>query len=166
MTRTLPIPPFDKKSGQRPPPPAPPSLDGWARIPTLARDTFTLPACTARSKAPRFSVQRGALSAQIDGIDESATLSLIDLRLSSNEACIAGLTALLSPDRRQRSASSAPAVPAKPTPKGAKPAPAPASTGPVAFLRADLAGKRAEGGDRGVPPAAIRKLGCALVAKP
>jgi hypothetical protein len=163
MTRTLPIPALDKKAAQHPPPPAPPTLEGWARVPFLLRDAATLPACTAKSSGPRFEIQRGALGAQVDGVDESSSLSLYDLRLSSSEACVASITAMLSPDRRQRPA--APSAP-KSAPKGKKPA-APAPTGgAVAFVRADLAARRAEGGERGLPPAPVRKLGCSLVAKP
>ncbi|MEO7332195.1 MAG: hypothetical protein ABI193_26705, partial [Minicystis sp.] len=163
MMRTFPIPPFDKKAAQRPPPPAAPSLDGWARVPFFLRDAASLPACAAKSAGARFVVQRGAVGAQIDGIDESGTLSLYELRASSSEACVAGISALLSPDRRQRPGSPGPV---KSAPKGKKPTPPSAGAGPVAFLRVDLTGKRAEGGDRGLPPAVVRKLACALVARP
>jgi hypothetical protein len=161
LTRTVPIPPFDKKSATRPPPPAAPSLDGWARLPFLARDAASFPACAASPKGARFVIQRGTMAAQVDGVDESGTLALYDLRISGNDACVAGLSAFLSPDRRAR--TPAPSA-AKPAAKGATTPPR--GAGPVAFVRADFAGKRAEGGDRGVAPSSVRRLSCALLAKP
>ncbi|MFO0762780.1 MAG: hypothetical protein U0359_40460 [Byssovorax sp.] len=161
MTRTLPIPALDKKAGMRPPPPAPPSLDGWARVPFLPRDTGALPACAASAKGSRFVVARGTLGAQVDGVDEQGSQVLYELRLSGAEACVSGVRALLTPERRPRPA----APPDKAAPKGGKKPPAHAG-GPVAFVRADLAGKKAEGGDRGVPPAAVRRLSCSLSGKP
>jgi hypothetical protein len=68
--------------------------------------------------------------------------------MAGAEACVASLAALLSP---------ASAAPAAPPPRGAP------AGGPVAFARVDLAGRRAEGGDRGLePPPAVRRLSCVL----
>ena len=84
---------------------------------------------------------RPSLRAEIDGVGESAGQALYDVRLEGADACLAGVTAALVPDGR-----SAP-------PSGA------------GFVRADLAGKRAEGGERGLPPAAMRRMACALTAR-
>lgn len=163
MLRTVAIPAldrvdrFDRKEGKAPPPPAAPTLDGWTRVANVRRDLGALDACTEKSPGARFFVPRSAISAQIDGAGEAGTVAVYEVRVAGAEACIAAVSGFLTPDRRAPAREAAP-----PKKKG----PADAS-GPVGFLRADLRGKRAEGGDRGLsPPAAQRRLGCALSNKP
>ena len=98
-----------------------------------------MPVCAASAGGARFVLQRAALDAEIDGQRASATRVLYTLRVSSTEACVSEISALLTSER---------------------------AADPPAFVRADLAGKRAEGGERGVSPGAVRRLRCALVAKP
>lgn len=150
ILRVLPIPAMDKQAS-KPPPPAPPALDGWTRAPAVRRDLGALPACTAKAKGARFSLARSSMHATIDGIAESGYPSIYEVRVSGAEACVASITATLTPERRGASAP-----PAGNKPKG------PAPAGPAAFVRADVASKRAEGGDRGVPPAAVRRMSCSL----
>ncbi len=145
ITRVLPIPPLGAAR------PASPTLDGWTRAPNLRRDVGALPACAARPAGATFIVPRSFIAVRIDGVDHGGVTSLYDVRVTGENACVAGMSALLSPSRR---AGSTPAPP----PKGAKPA----AAGPVAFVRIDLAGKRAEGGDRGTTAPKIRRFTCAL----
>ena len=116
-------------------------LDGWTRLPSIAHRLDTLPACAPRASGARFVVARPSLRARIDGVDEIAAEALYDVRLEGADACTAGVTAALVPDGR-----SAP-------PSGA------------GFVRADLVGKRAEGGERGLPPASMRRMACVLAAR-
>jgi hypothetical protein len=156
LARVLPIPPLDK-GATTPPPPEPPSFDGWTRVTPVAPRLASLPACANKPAGMRFSLSRISLRAEIDGIPEHATETIYDLRIAGGEACIAGLSAALTPDRRSP----------PPPPPGQKPAKAPPKSGPASFVRADFSGKRAEGGDRGVAPAAaVRGMKCALGGKP
>ena len=147
ISRALPIPPLGAAK------PTKATLDGWTRAPNLRRDVGSLPACSAKPAGARFIVPRSFISARIDGVDHGGVTSLSDVRVVGESACIAGMSALLSPSRVAPSAKAA--TPAK---KGAKPA----AGGPVAFIRVDLAGKRAEGGERGTAPAKIHGLSCTL----
>jgi hypothetical protein len=149
LQRTLPIPPLDRALPGVDPPPAAPSLGGWTRLAPLPSHLETLPVCGPRAAAPRFAVARPSLRAEVDEVPESGALAIYEVRLAGGEACIAGVTATLAPDR-----SGAKPPPAGKAPKG--------PAGAVAFVRVDLAGKHAEGGDRGVPPAAMRRLTCQL----
>jgi hypothetical protein len=160
LSRTVPIPAFDPKAGAKPPSPAALSLDGWRPVANVRRDLGSIAACTPKSSGARFIVQRSRLEAQIDGASEAGSLALYDIRASSAEACVAAVSGFLSPDRRGAAPEAAPPPKKKGAPTAAE------SSGPVAFLRADLTGKRAEGGDRGVPPAVMRRLGCTLRDRP
>jgi hypothetical protein len=153
LQRTLPIPPLVPSAGADPPP-APPSLEGWARLPPLPRRLDALRVCAPRAAGARFSLSRLQLRAEVDGVGEGGSQAIYDVRIDGGDACVAGVTATLSPDR----SSAKPAAP----PAGKTP---PAAAGPAAFVRVDLAGKRAEGGARGLP-AAVRRLSCALSPKP
>jgi hypothetical protein len=158
IMRVMPIPVLGKKAGEAPPKEAAPSLDGWTRAANLRRDLGAMDACTARSKGAEFIVQRSSVAAEVDGTSEVGSLSLYGVRVAGEKACIVAVSSFLTPDRR--------AFPSPPAPKE-KGRAAPAETrGPLAFLRADLLGKRAEGGDRGVLPVSLRRLGCTLVPKP
>jgi hypothetical protein len=97
----------------------------------------------------RFSRTGSALHAEIDGVRETSGQAVYDLRVDGTAVCVAGLSATLAPDRG--AARPAPAA------KGTKPA-----GEPPAFVRVDLVGKRAEGGQRGLPPAPIARLRCVL----
>jgi hypothetical protein len=150
LARTVPIPAPPKPGGAAPLAPIP--LDGWSPAPNLRTDLARLPACAARPRGDRFLVQRTTGEAAIDGQRELAQGVVYDVRVAAGDASSAGVTALLFPDR---------ARPAPPPPKGAPPPPL--ATGPVAFLRADLIGKRAEGGERGTDArAGFRRLACTL----
>lgn len=150
LTRSLPIPALDKASSAKTTPLAAPSLDGWTRTANLRRDVGALPACGAKPEGASFRVARSFTSVRVDGIDHSGAISLYDVRVAGENACVAGMSALVAPTHR-----SAPA-------KGAKPSPSKAGdAGPVAFVRVDLAGQRAEGGERGPAPAKSRRLTCA-----
>jgi hypothetical protein len=149
IARMLPISPIAASSSAARPAP---TLDGWTRAPNLRRDVGALPACAAKPVGARFLVPRSFLGVRIDGVDHGGVTSLYDVRVNGESACVAGMSALVSPTRAAKGSATAP------PPKGAKPA----ASGPVAFVRVDLAGKRAEGGDRGTTAPKIRRLTCAL----
>jgi hypothetical protein len=155
ILKTIPIPALDPRAGSKPPPAPPASLDGWAAAPDVRRLAPSLPVCGPRAAGARFTMQRTSLPAEIDGAAESGMLVLLDVRMGA-EICAEKVSALLMPDRRPGGPAPAPAA-GKPGKK--KPA---AATGPVSFVRADLANKHAEGGDRGLPPAPVRRLGCSF----
>lgn len=162
---TLPIPPLARSStgpsAVSAPPPVPVALDGWVPVTNVRREMTRLPACGAKAKGARFLLPIRQLNLQVDGVDHAQPDALYDVRLSTGEACVVGLAALVSPGARPSAAA------AGSTPGGAgKPAKTPAvKPGPVTFVRVDLGGKRAEGGSRGVP-GSVRKLQCALRGKP
>jgi hypothetical protein len=135
-------------------PAAAPSLDGWTRIPPLPRHPEALPTCTGKAPGAHFARASLSLHAEIDGVAESAGQAIYDVRVDGTTACVAGVTAALSPDARAAKAQA-------PAARGPKPAGEPAG-----FVRVDLAGKRAEGGERGLPPAAIKRMRCGLGEKP
>jgi len=152
--RVFPIPAADKK-GAPPPPAATPTLTDWTAAPNVRQQIGRLPACAAKPKGARFVLTRGYARAIMDGAAGGTSAALYDLRVSPAEACVVGISTLFTPDR----VTSAPPPP-KALP-GAKPAPA--KKGPVGFVRADLTGKRAEGGDRGLPGKdAVRRMACTL----
>jgi hypothetical protein len=153
--RLFPIPATDKKGAPAPPPPAP-TLSDWTATPNVRQQLGRLPACGAKPKGARFVLTRSYARATMDGAGGGLAATLYDVRVSPGDACVAQISTLFTPDR---TAAPPPPPPAKP---GSKPA-APAKKGPVAFVRADLAGKRAEGGDRGLPGKdAMRRLACTL----
>ena len=157
LLRVLPIPVLEKAASDTAPPPAAAALDGWTRLPPLRGVLGTLPACAAKTKGALFSLARPALHAEIDGVEESATTALYTLRVAGTEACVAGITATLSPARKGGKQSPAPAPAAK---AGVKPGATGVGAG---FVRVDLAGKRAEGGERGLAPeAGVRRMSCGL----
>ena len=120
-------------------------LDGWTHLAAVPRRPDGLPVCASRPapNSARFTLSRLALRAEIDGVSESGAQAMFEVRVHGSEICLAGVTATISPDQRST------------PPAGA------------AFVRVDLAGKRAEGGDRGLAPAAaVRRMTCSLVAKP
>jgi hypothetical protein len=158
ITRTLPIPPLDKRAGAgaKAPAPAPPALDGWTPAPNLRRDAGALPACGPSPRGASFQVARSFTSVRIDGAEHGGSTSLYDVRVAGDVACLAGMSALVTPTRRGTTTTAA-----APSAKGLKPT-TPSGAGPVAFVRVDLAGKRAEGGDRGPAPARTRRLTCSL----
>jgi hypothetical protein len=148
LQRIVKIPPLEK-DGAAPPPPARLALEGWTRLAPLS-SPHKLPACTAKATGSRYSIGGAWFDAEIDGDSESAGQTVYEVRVQGGEACLAGVTAMLAPKRGGRSAA--------PPPKGKAP-----SASPAAFVRVDLVGKRAEGGDRGPPPAAVRRMTCTLV---
>lgn len=159
ITRALPIPPLDKLRSATPAKPAPPTLDGWTRAANLRDDVGSFPACGAAPPGASYQVQRSFVSVRVDGVEHRSSTALYDVRVNGATACVAGVSALLTPTRR--------AVAALPTTRSAKPAAK--GEGEVAFVRIDLVGKRAEGGDRGTTAAKVHRLACVLepgVTKP
>jgi hypothetical protein len=149
--RVFPIPAAQKK-GAPVPAAATPTLAEWTATPNVRQQIGRLPACAAKPKGARFVLARGYARAAMDGAAGGMSGALYDVRVSSGNACVVAISTLFTPDRT--------AAPTPPTP-GAKPAPA--KKGPVAFVRADLAGKRAEGGGRGLPgKEAVRRMACTL----
>jgi hypothetical protein len=148
LQRTLPIPPLEKATAADPPA-ARVSLDGWTALQPLPRRLEALPACSAKAagSGARFTLAKPGLRAEIDGAAESASQAIYEVRVDGGSACVASVTAALAPERS----------------KGAAPK---AGGTPAAFVRVDLAGRRAEGGERGLPPAAIKRMICALAARP
>lgn len=169
----LPIPPMPKapagaKGAPPPAPPAPPpiSLEGWTPVMNIARkDAARIPVCAAKPKGARFVFLARQLNLKVDGADHSVVDALYEASVTKEDACVSMVSATVNPARRP----SAPAKPDTSATKGKPPAkpglPAAAPGGPVAWIRVDLAGKRAEGGDRGLTGAA-RKLSCSLEGKP
>jgi hypothetical protein len=159
LLRTLPIPAMAKGEA-KPPPPAAPALDGWTRVPPLRRALGTLPACTAKTKGARFLVDRSSLRTEIDGLAANGSSVHYGVRLTGAEACVDAVYATLAKSR----STPKPVTPAKTAP-GAKPAKPPAKAAPTGatWVRADLVGNKAEGGERGAPPAGdTRRMKCAL----
>jgi hypothetical protein len=150
IERTILFGAADKTSG---PPPAL-TLDGWAPARNLAIEAVALPACAPKPKGPRYVIPRSPLRTEVDGQNERGTIAVFDVRGAGQDACVAQMTALLTPDRR----TDPPHEGEKPKGKKKK-----KTDGPVAFVRVDLIGKRAEGGDRGVgPDVSVRKLACTI----
>lgn len=162
-----------------PSPPLPISLDTWATVPNVVRrEASRLPVCAGKgpAKSSRFVFSARQLSLRVDGATPGAPDALYDVRVAPGEACVAGVSALFLATRRPTippptlSGSVKPA-PAKPTPappvptKSAtsKPTPAKPATAPppATFVRVDFAGKRADGGERGLS-GTVRKMTCAL----
>ncbi|HLM75462.1 MAG TPA: hypothetical protein VK459_22270, partial [Polyangiaceae bacterium] len=145
------------------PPPIPPlSLDSWAVVPNVVRrEASRLPMCGAKPKGHRFVFSSRQLNVRMDGGTQSVSDALYDVRVAPGEACVAAVSALL-PTASRRPTIPSPISPGTVKPAPAKPAPTkPAAPGPVTFIRVDFAGKRADGGERGVP-GSVRKMTCSL----
>ncbi|WP_437808470.1 hypothetical protein [Sorangium sp. So ce1078] len=190
LGRTVPIPPAEKSAtpAQRgaqaaPAPGAPPEkaaqaataqtapmaappllpLDGWEIAPNVRTELTRLPACPARPRGARFVLDRASASATIDGHGATASMAVYEVRVSGRDACVAKVAALVDLDRRREDQPSA-------RPGG----------GEIAFVRADLAAQRAEGGERGIGEGAgrlggtvrgtahgtARRLACSLPVRP
>lgn len=164
LAKVVAIPALDKKDKNAKPAPHPQSvwLDGWTPIANYRREIGKYPACGKNPKGFRVVTSRYAGTAKVDGAEESTQMAAYDLRVNGNDVCIANIVEFLSPMGRT------PAAPKDP--KAAAPKPGAVVPGPVAFLRFDLIGNRAEGGDRGIPkepakgapkpPPPVRKLSC------
>ena len=135
LVRVLPIPPAGA------PKPLPLSLDGFVPADPLRPRLATLPACAPRAKGTRFVMRPPRFEAQVDGVDEVGSGASFGVRVAGADACVEEIAATLAPDRK---------------------AAAPAGATPAAFVRVDLGGKRAEGGDRGASPGAVRRMKCEL----
>ena len=99
------------------------------------------------AKGPRFHVLSTAkLATSVDTLDEEARAASYTLRIAGGDACVDAM-AVAFPEAKPR-------APVRSGKKSIK--------GPVGFLRADLLGKKADGGDRSPPPADLRKLTCTL----
>ena len=171
LAKVLPIPAADKKDKNAKPAPHGQGvwLDGWTQIANYRKDLGRWPACGKSPKGFRVITSRYSGSAKVDEVEESTSMAAYDLRVNGNEVCVANEIQFLSPMGRVP-------PPPKVDPKDPKaPKPGAAIPGPVQFLRFDLLGNKAEGGDRGVPkdppkgapkPAPmVRKLACKLEEK-
>lgn len=164
LAKVLPIPVADKKDKSATAAPHPQSvwLDGWTPIANYRRDIGKWPACGKNPKGFRVVTSRYSGSANVDGTEESTQMAAYDLRVNGNEVCAAHVIHALSPLGYRR--------PAQNTDTKAPTKPGGAVPGPVAFLRYDLIGAKAEGGERGLPkvppkgqpkpPPMVRKLSC------
>ena len=107
-----------------------------------------------------FDAELAALTrfeaAQDPAVQSAVRDILADVRVRGEEACVAGVSALVTPRRHASPKGGEPHEPAK----GSK------AKAPVGFLRVDLVGQRAEGGDRGVPPASVSRMKCSLAPRP
>ncbi|MGK3978896.1 hypothetical protein WMF38_45165 [Sorangium sp. So ce118] len=136
-------------------------LDGWELAPNVRTELTRLPACAARPPGARFLLGRASAFATVDGRGAPASAAVYDVRVSGRDGCVAKIAALLDRDRRGEAQPGA---------------------APLAFLRADLAARRAEGGERGIGEAAgspggmmrdrarpgpgARRLACSLSVRP
>ncbi|WP_437752953.1 hypothetical protein [Sorangium sp. So ce1389] len=179
LARTVPIPPAPGAAPgaraqrgareapvQRIPPgalaTAPPllPLEGWELAPNVRTELTRLPACAARPPGARFLLGRASAFATVDGRGAPASAAVYDVRVSGRDGCVAKIAALLERDRRGEAQPGA---------------------APIAFVRADLAARRAEGGERGIGEAAgrpggtmrdgarlggARRLACSLPVRP
>jgi len=122
--------------------PEPPLLtaDGWAR-PPVSVDPRRLPACDAKAGGLRFAREVDDAAAILDGTRYHAPSTRFDLRLSGGDACVAGVREILDPKDPQGSAR---------------------------FVRADLVGRRAEGGELGDEKVKVKvkTLTCSWVEAP
>ncbi len=164
LAKVLPIPVADKKDKNAKAAPHGQSiwLEGWTPIANYRRDLGRWPACGKSPKGFRVVSSRYSGSANIDGTEESTQMAAYDLRVNGNEVCAAGMIQFLSPLGYRP----------PPQPKDAKTPAKPGGVvpGPAAFLRYDLVGAKAEGGERGLlkeppkgqpkPPPMVRKLAC------
>jgi hypothetical protein len=162
LMTTLPIPALAKGgagAGAAPPPPAPLSLSGWSSVPNVVRrDASRVPACGAKPKGSRFVFSARQVNLRIDGAGASSPDALYDVRLAPGEACVAAVSVIVPQQRRP--AIPPPSASGAARPPGAKPA-APAQAGPATFVRVDLIGKKADGGERGAP-GSVRKMNCSM----
>jgi len=103
ITRTLPIPPLDKRAGggAGAKAPAPPALDGWTPTTIFRRDLGTLPACGPSPRGASFQVARSFTSVRIDGVEHGGVTSVHDVRVAGDVACLAGMSALVTLDQAQ-----------------------------------------------------------------
>ncbi|WP_437586682.1 hypothetical protein [Sorangium sp. So ce1000] len=140
-------------------------LDGWDIVPDVRTELTRLPACAARPPGARFQLDRASAFATVDGHRAPASAAVYDIRVSGRDACVAKIAALIDLERRTEGEPGA---------------------GPLAFVRADLAAQRAEGGEReivegagklggtsgtngtdGRPPGRpARRLACSLPIRP
>ncbi|WP_437500902.1 hypothetical protein [Sorangium sp. So ce1099] len=134
-------------------------LDGWELAPNVRTELTRLPACAARPPGARFLLGRASAFATVDGRDAPASAAVYDVRVSGRDGCVAKIAALLDRDRRGEARPGAASI---------------------AFVRADLAARRAEGGERGIGEAAgspggttrepvrpaARRLACSLPVRP
>ncbi|WP_437792711.1 hypothetical protein [Sorangium sp. So ce693] len=130
LGRTVPIPPA-ATTAQGATAKAPPllPLDGWAIVPNVRTELTRMPACAARPPGARFLLDRASAFATVDGHRAPASTAVYDVRVSGRDVCVAKIAALMDLERRTDGQPGA---------------------SPLAFVRADLAARRAEGGDRGI----------------
>ncbi|MBK8258670.1 MAG: hypothetical protein IPK82_39175 [Polyangiaceae bacterium] len=166
LAKVVSIPPLDKKDKTAKPVAHGQNiwLDGWTPIANYRRDLGKWAACGKSPKGFRVIASRYSGSANVDGAEESMQMAAYDLRVNGNEVCTANIIEFLSPLGRST-----------PKPGATPPKPGAPVPGPVAFLRYDLVGGKAEGGERGLvkeppkgqpkPAPMVRKLTCKFEEK-
>ncbi|AKT38573.1 hypothetical protein [Chondromyces crocatus] len=126
-------------------------LDGWTPSLDLHERLGTLPACGARPQGVHFRIGRSRGEGLVDGSRRDIRTALYDVWVHEREACVSHVVALLDPQ------------PGSPPPQLATSSAPPA--GPIRFVRMDLVGKRADGGDRGAA-STLQRLTCTLEPRP
>ncbi|WP_437523067.1 hypothetical protein WME79_33245 [Sorangium sp. So ce726] len=164
LGRTVPIP-LAATTAQGATAKAPPllPLDGWEIVPNVRTELTRMPACAARPPGARFLLDRASAFATVDGHRAPASTAVYDVRVSGRDVCVAKIAALIDLERRTDGQPGA---------------------SQLAFVRADLAARRAEGGDRGIGQGAgklggtegrpagrpadrpARRLACSLPVRP
>jgi hypothetical protein len=151
MARVYPFPAPVKGATPTSPSPSDPVptalLDGWTPVSFHRRAALSLPVCAAKATGSEYWFDGQAYMLHVDGATENGYTTRARVRLGAGEACVSELTSTFY------------GVTVPPPAAGAKPPSKPG--GPVTFLRADLVGKRAEGG-RAPATGDVRKLDCAL----
>ncbi|WP_437275732.1 hypothetical protein WME90_31390 [Sorangium sp. So ce375] len=128
LGRTVPIPPAAKTAQGAIAKAAPLlPLDGWDIVPNVRTELTRFPECAARPRGTRFLLDRVSAPATIDGQRAPTSTAVYDVRMSGGDVCVAKMAALIDPERRTEGQAGA---------------------GPLAFVRADFAARRAEGGER------------------
>ncbi|WP_438024607.1 hypothetical protein [Sorangium sp. So ce233] len=149
-------------------------LDGWEVAVDLRRELTRLPACEARPRGGRFQAmpdgRRGGAGAILDGERASARGAVYEVGVSGKDACVAGVTAWIEPERPADGASERGGV----VGGGGKEA------AWRAFARVDFTSGKAEGGmldagggapapGKAAAPAqrgVLRRLACSLEVRP
>lgn len=135
------------------PPPPPLSLDGWTQVPNVVRrDATKLPVCGSKSKGAHFVFASRLVALRTDGAPAPSPEAVYDVLVSPNDSCVLGVSAIMAAPRRIPSFGPGASGPA---PSNGKKA----DLGPLTFVRADFANKKAEGGTRGAKGSA-RKMTC------
>jgi hypothetical protein len=128
--RTLPL---FTRPGPAPREPLALPLDGWSALRPLRRELASLPACAAGAPGARVELGRSGFEVVLDGAARRASAGLYGVRVAPGGACVESIAAVLAPGSDKDA---------------------------LAFVRADLAARKAEGSAAADGRAA--RLACAL----